>query len=350
MADLPGRGNRPEGGRGGATPGLRGSRHRVGRSLGLPRSLRRPHEPSAGATTRPRREDGAPALFDLAAPSPAMRPYPAVFRRRPLATVRPPGGEAPEPGFRSRFGSPVEHVDHPVVPAPLLGRLRPHLPGSRPDAQMAVGHQQLRHAEPPRPQIPQHRRPRLGGIGRRSASTFRAGVPRLRGVPGDGGGSGGGHWNSTFAGSGVDWIWTRVTIAEPFALGGSRLPEENVRRFRNRLRGLRDRWRRGTVTRAEVERRMRAWIAHAAHANTWRLRHAIFRAGWFDPALGLGHPPANVCCAAGPGTTNRGTSVRPTATGTRPGTGTTTTDSESPARTGGPKGRPGAPTSVQGWS
>ena len=111
-----------------------------------------------------------------------------------------------------------------------------------------------------------------------------------------------------------------------------RRPEENVRRFRNRLRGLWDRWRHGSVTQLEVEQRVRAWIAHAEHAQTWRLRHAIFRAGWFDPVPKPDHPPANVCCAAAPGTTNRGTSVRRTATGTRPRTGTTTTDSVSPAR------------------
>ena len=68
--------------------------------------------------------------------------------------------------------------------------------------------------------------------------------------------------------------------------GFRRLPEENVRRFRNRLRGLRDRWRAGTVTREDVERRVEAWIAHAGHANTWRLRQAIFRGGRFDPSPG----------------------------------------------------------------
>ena len=73
--------------------------------------------------------------------------------------------------------------------------------------------------------------------------------------------------------------------------GRRRLPEDNVRRFRNRLRGLRDRWRHGTVTREEVERRVQSWIAHAEHADTWRLRHSIFRAGWFDPVRGPGSPP-----------------------------------------------------------
>lgn len=67
--------------------------------------------------------------------------------------------------------------------------------------------------------------------------------------------------------------------------GGRRtLPEDNVRRFRNRLRGLRDRWRAGTITQQQVEQRVGAWIAHAAHADTWRLRRAIFRGGWFDPS------------------------------------------------------------------
>ena len=57
-----------------------------------------------------------------------------------------------------------------------------------------------------------------------------------------------------------------------------------MRRFRNRLRGLRDRWRADTVTAEQVDQCVGAWIAHAAHADTWRLRHAIFKGGWFDPA------------------------------------------------------------------
>jgi len=65
--------------------------------------------------------------------------------------------------------------------------------------------------------------------------------------------------------------------------GGRSLPDDNVRRFRNRLRGLRDQWRAGTVGMGDVEPRVRAWIAHAENANTWRLRHAIFGGGRFDP-------------------------------------------------------------------
>ena len=135
--------------------------------------------------------------------------------------------------------------------------------------------------------------------------------------------------------------------------GYRRLPEDNVRRFRNRLRGLRDRWRAGTVERAEVIQRVRAWVAHAEHADTWRLRQAIFRAMRFGSARKPDRP-ANACCAAAPGTTNLETSARPTATGTPPANGTTTSVSVWPARsqagTGAPKGAPGGRTSVQGRS
>jgi RNA-directed DNA polymerase len=73
--------------------------------------------------------------------------------------------------------------------------------------------------------------------------------------------------------------------------GRRSLPEENVRRFRNRLRGLRDRWRAGTVAWPEVEQRLQAWTGHAGFAHTWRLRHAIFRGGVFDPARRPEWPP-----------------------------------------------------------
>jgi RNA-directed DNA polymerase len=72
---------------------------------------------------------------------------------------------------------------------------------------------------------------------------------------------------------------------ELHADGGRSLPSGNVRRFRNCLRGLRDRWRAETISLGEVEPRVRAWIAHAENAQTWRLRHAIFWGGRFDPRL-----------------------------------------------------------------
>jgi retron-type reverse transcriptase len=67
--------------------------------------------------------------------------------------------------------------------------------------------------------------------------------------------------------------------------GRRRLPEDNVRRFRNRLRSLRDRYRAGTVACEEVIARVNGWVGHALHANTWRLRHCVFGGGWFDPQL-----------------------------------------------------------------
>jgi RNA-directed DNA polymerase len=65
--------------------------------------------------------------------------------------------------------------------------------------------------------------------------------------------------------------------------GRRRLPEDNVARFRNRLRGLCDRWRAGTVARGEVEAKVGAWIAHAEHADTWRVRRTLFWGGRFEP-------------------------------------------------------------------
>jgi len=64
---------------------------------------------------------------------------------------------------------------------------------------------------------------------------------------------------------------------------GRRLPAANVTRFRSRLRGLRDRWQAGTIVEDEVRRRVGAWLAHAAHADTQALRATLFRSGWFSP-------------------------------------------------------------------
>ncbi len=73
------------------------------------------------------------------------------------------------------------------------------------------------------------------------------------------------------------------------------LPEANVRRFRNRLRGLRDQWRSGTISQHDVELRIKAWIAHAEHADSYRLRRSIFEGGWFDPASEPGRSPVRAC-------------------------------------------------------
>ena len=71
---------------------------------------------------------------------------------------------------------------------------------------------------------------------------------------------------------------------ELHAGGRRRLPRENVRRFTNRLRGLRERWRDGGVHESEVRQRVMAWIAHAERANTDGLRRALFGSGWFNPS------------------------------------------------------------------
>ena len=70
------------------------------------------------------------------------------------------------------------------------------------------------------------------------------------------------------------------------------LPWASVRRFRNRLRGMRDRYRAGTIDPETIGPRIRAWIAHAEHAQTWRLRRAIFRGEVFDPSRQPSYPPA----------------------------------------------------------
>ncbi len=69
--------------------------------------------------------------------------------------------------------------------------------------------------------------------------------------------------------------------------GIRRLPEDNVARFRGRLRSLRDQWRAGAASKGEVEARIGAWIAHAAHADTFWIRQAMFEGGWFEPTPGL---------------------------------------------------------------
>ena len=76
--------------------------------------------------------------------------------------------------------------------------------------------------------------------------------------------------------------------------GRRRLPEDNVRRFRNRLRSMRDRVRAGTMTPEEARPRVASWVAHARHANTRRLRRALLCGGPFDPAAHRlpGHPAA----------------------------------------------------------
>jgi hypothetical protein len=55
----------------------------------------------------------------------------------------------------------------------------------------------------------------------------------------------------------------------------SRLVRGNVVRFRSRLRRIQDRFYAGRMAWPEVEARVRAWIAHASHGETWRLREQV---------------------------------------------------------------------------
>ncbi len=56
----------------------------------------------------------------------------------------------------------------------------------------------------------------------------------------------------------------------------ARLVRGNVVRFRRRLRRLERGLARGEFEWDEVKQRVRAWIAHAAHGETWRLREQVF--------------------------------------------------------------------------
>lgn len=72
--------------------------------------------------------------------------------------------------------------------------------------------------------------------------------------------------------------------------GRRRLVAPNVSRFRQRLSHLRESWREGGAGDTEVHTQVRGWLAHAAHADTVRLRHTLFKGGWFDPLWSDGRP------------------------------------------------------------
>jgi hypothetical protein len=101
----------------------------------------------------------------------------------------------------------------------------------------------------------------------------------------------------------------------------SRLVRGNVVRFRRRLRVLQSKYAEGVMQWDDVSQRVRAWIAHAAHGDTWRLREQLLEQFAFRRRRAVAS-----CgfCAGAAGTTIPGTCAPPIATGTNPTTGTTT--------------------------
>lgn len=55
-----------------------------------------------------------------------------------------------------------------------------------------------------------------------------------------------------------------------------RVRNNNLRRARQRLRGLQQLYRRGIIGLARIHQSIQSWIAHLAHGDTWRLRERIF--------------------------------------------------------------------------
>jgi RNA-directed DNA polymerase len=58
----------------------------------------------------------------------------------------------------------------------------------------------------------------------------------------------------------------------------ARLARPNVVRFRRRLRRLHAAYHAGLIDKETVNQSVQAWIGHAMHGDTWRLREQIFEA------------------------------------------------------------------------
>jgi hypothetical protein len=97
-----------------------------------------------------------------------------------------------------------------------------------------------------------------------------------------------------------------------------RLDRGNIIRFRRRLRGIQESYKCGEIDLNGATARIRSWIAHASHGNTWRLRQQIFAEAAFERV------ERGLTCAAVRGTTMPGTRASRIATTTSPATGTTT--------------------------
>jgi hypothetical protein len=158
-----------------------------------------------------------------------------------------------------------------------------------------------------------------------------------------------------------------------------RLRSDNGHRFRRRLRRFAQAYAEGKVTFADFDPAVQSWIGHAIHADTLGLRRAIFSRIVFR--RGTGREAAGAWCAGGERrplvqwtnaaertasrdarlggrpwmvhcSTNRRTSARTAATGTRPTIGTTTSVSVSPSPPARPEGlspEPACPRTDRAW-
>ena len=74
------------------------------------------------------------------------------------------------------------------------------------------------------------------------------------------------------------------------ANGQRRLKSDNVHRFAQRLSKLRQSYKRGELSLAKAATSINSWCAHAAHANSFRLKLSLFQGRMFDPTLEPEHP------------------------------------------------------------
>ena len=71
--------------------------------------------------------------------------------------------------------------------------------------------------------------------------------------------------------AGIPWLGFRVFPTH------RRLKRQNVKAFGRRLRAQRDAYHAGQVTVDQIRQSLQAWIAHASHADTYRLRRSLFK-------------------------------------------------------------------------
>jgi len=71
--------------------------------------------------------------------------------------------------------------------------------------------------------------------------------------------------------AGIPWLGFRVFPDH------RRLSRGNVKSFARRFRRQRDAYRRGELSLDKLRESLQAWIAHASHANTYRLRQSLFK-------------------------------------------------------------------------